>query len=206
MDVESRTLIERAQAGDEESLAKLFQSHRERLRRMIRLRLDPRVKSRTDEDDVLQDVYVEIARRIREYSHATELPFFLWLRMTTGEMLIDLHRKHLGAEMRSVRREVPLHQRVPNASTLFLACQLVGQFTSVDRRLIHEETLQKLEHAINRMEDHDREVLAMRHYEELSSDEIAVALGITRSGVLKRVTRSLRKLRQAVQSETDFRP
>ncbi len=201
----TQQLIERAQAGDEQALADLFNSYKERLSRMIRLRLDQRVKSRIDEDDVLQDVFIELTRRLREYSQATELPFFLWLRLTTGEILIDLHRKHLGAEMRTVHRELRIHRKVPNASTFFLASKLAGQFTSVDRNLIREEVLQKLENAINQMDEGDREVLAMRHFEELSADDIAITLGLTRSGVLKRLTRSLRKLREAIRSETDVR-
>ena len=200
-------LVQHAQAGDEQALSQLFNAYRSKLSRMIQLRMDPRLKARIDEEDVLQDTYIELTRRVRDYSRVHKLPFFLWLRMTAGEVLIILYRKHVDAEMRSAKREVGIFHRVPNASTFFLASKLAGRFTSVDRNLIREEVLQKLQNALNRLDEEDRELLAMRHYEELTSEEIALVIGgdLTASGVRKRLTRALRKLRQAFQSETDMK-
>ncbi len=202
---ETVELIQQAQAGDEQALAQLFDSYRPRLLRMIQLRMDPSLKARIDEEDVLQDTFIELSRKIRKYSSIGKLPFFLWLRMTAGETLVDLYRKHVGVEMRSAKREIGIFHRVPNASTFFLASKLAGRFTSVDRNMIQEEVHQKLHNALNQLETEDREILAMRHYEGLTSDEIAMAMGgeLTGSGVLKRLTGSLRRLRQAFQSETD---
>lgn len=200
-------LIQQAQAGDEQALAQLFDCYRGKLSRMIQLRMDPRLNSRIDVDDVLQDTFVELTRKIREYSRVDKLPFFLWLRMTAGETLIRLYRKHVGADMRSAKREIGIFDRVPNASTFFLASKLAGRFTSVDRNMIREEVLQKLQNALNQLDEEDRELLAMRHYEELTSDEIALISGenLTASGVRKRLTRALRKLRNVFESETDLR-
>ncbi len=204
---ENDELIQQAQAGDEQALAQLFDYYRPKLLRMIQLRMDPSLRARIDEDDVLQDTFIELARKIREYSRVGELPFFLWLRMTAGETLFKLYHKHVDVKMRTAKREIGIFQRVPNASTFFLASKLVGRFTSVDRNLIREEVHQKLQSALNQLETEDRELLAMRYYEELTSDEIAMTMGgeLTGSGVRKRLLRSLRKLRQGFQSETDLK-
>ncbi len=158
---------------------------------------------RCDASDVLQESYVELARRLPAYCPGNDLPFFLWLRMITGERLAKLHRRHLGAAKRDVNREIPLHSHTtPEASSVFLASHLAGQFTSVDRNLLREEMHQRLTMALDAMEEHDREVLALRHFEELSTEETAMVLGLTRSGVLKRYTKALKRLHQVMATDS----
>jgi RNA polymerase sigma-70 factor (ECF subfamily) len=103
-------LLERAKAGDQHALAALFDRYRERLHKMVRLRLDRRLSGRIDTSDVLQDAYLDVARRFPEYLAAPSVPFYIWLRSLTGNRLVDLHRHHLGAEMRDAGREVSIHR------------------------------------------------------------------------------------------------
>ena len=199
-------LIDQAQAGDQDSFAQLFEHFRGRLRRMIVLRMDPRIRARFDASDVLQDAFVEISRRLPSLAtRELDLPFFLWVRMVTGERLLQLHRVHLAAEKRSANRDVSIdNAAMPDASSVFLASQLAGQFTSVDQRLKREDTRVKLEAALNAMAAADREIIAMRHYEELSTVDIATILGITRSGVSKRYLRAIERLGRAVNTDSDI--
>lgn len=199
---ETEVLIQKARSGDESALAQLFDMYRERLRRMVALRQDARVRARFDASDVVQEVFVDVARRLPTFDQDSDLQFYLWLRTLAGERLIQLHRMHLGAEKRAVQREVaPV---IPEASTFFLASQLAGNFTSVDRGLIRNELQQKIQELLNAMDERDREVLALRHFEELSTEEIAAVLGLTRSGVLKRHTRALRRLSQLISDHSDM--
>jgi len=198
--------IQQAIAGDETALAALFQRYRARLRKMVLLRMDPRIRARVDASDVLQDAYVELARRLPNYVDDARLPFFLWLRTVAGDRLAQVHRTHLGAAMRDVNREVAIRpSTAPDVSTGFLAAQLVGQCTSVDRRAIQDELQIKLQEVLEAMDANDREVLALRHFEELSTEEISIVVGLSRSGVLKRYTRAVRRLQEALKGQPCFR-
>lgn len=128
-------LLRRALAGDE--LAQpLFDGHRQRLRRMIRLRLDRRLSGRVDLSDVLQEAYLDVRKRIAEYaSDPAAMPIHLWLRLIAGQRLTDVHRYHLGSQMRDAGMEVSLHRGpYPQASSVSLAAQLLGKMTSTARR------------------------------------------------------------------------
>src|SRR5215831_16653446 len=128
---EPEVLLARALAGDEGAFATLFDAQRDRLRRLVRLRLDRRLSGRVDSDDVLQDAYLEARKRLADYARDPEaMPFHLWLRLVTGQKLIDLHRFHLGAQMRDAGMEVSLHRGAyPQASSASLAAQLLGKIT-----------------------------------------------------------------------------
>src|SRR6516225_11544204 len=118
-------LLRRAKAGDTAALATLFAHYRDRLRKMVRLRLDRRVSGRIDTSDVLQDAYLDVARRFHEYAAAPAVPFYVWLRALAGQRLVDLHRRHLGAQMRDAGQEVSLCRgALPAASSASLAQQL----------------------------------------------------------------------------------
>ncbi len=198
-------LIERACNGDEHALASVFDLYRPRLRRMVLLRMDARVQTRFDASDVIQDAFLELSRRLPDYARDGKIPFFLWLRMMTGERLLQLHRTHLGTAKRNATKEIGLQLNpVPECSTLFIAAHLAGNFTSVDRNLVRDEVRTKLLEALNRMEEADREVLGLRHFEEMPTDEMAIVLGLTRSGVLKRYSRALRRLRSSVDGDLDM--
>ena len=188
--------------GDSDSFAKLFEVYRPRLRRMVDVRMDARARARFDPSDVLQETFVEAARTLPTYAAKQEqMPFFLWLRLITGDRLAKFHRNHLGAQKRAATREVNTAYDGPSASSVYLASQLVGDFTSVDHNLKAEEAQQQLEDALNGMNEKDRDVIAMRHYEELSTEEIAIVLNMTRSGVLKRYARAIKKLTSALRNQ-----
>ena len=190
-------LIERAQAGESQALNELFVRYRERLRRMVDIRLDHRLQARLDASDVIQDAYVEVVERLGEYLRDPRLPFFLWLRLVVGERLTKLHRHHLGTQMRDAGREVALYRgALPQASSAALAAQLLGQHTSPSAAAVRAERLLRLQEALNSLDPMDREILALRHFEELTSAEAARVLEIEEAAAAKRYVRALRRLKK----------
>jgi RNA polymerase sigma-70 factor (ECF subfamily) len=200
-------LLRRAKAGDEAALGALFMRYRDRLRQMVRLRLDRRLSGRIDTSDVLQDAYLDVARRFPEYAAAPTVPFYIWLRALTGQRLVDLHRRHLGAEMRDAGREISLYRgALPTASSASLAQQLVAGLTSPTQAAIREEMQLRLQEALNGMDPIDREVVVLRHFEDLSNGEAADVLGIETSAASKRYIRALRRLKAILDAVPGFFP
>ena len=196
---ETLRLLQRARGGDAEALGELFSRHRDRLRRMVDLRLDWRLRARIDPSDVIQEAYLEVAGRLDDYLRDPKIPLFLWLRLVVGEQLVNLHRRHLGAQMRDPRREVSLFQEpLPQASSAALAAQLLGKFTTPSQAAVRAERLIRLQEAINCLEALDREVLALRHFEQLSRAETAQALGVTEEAAAKRYVRALKRLKDVL--------
>ena len=196
---DSLNLIERARAGDREALNNLFARHRDRLRRMVEVRLDPRLQARLDASDVVQEAYVEVVERLEEYRRDPKLPLFLWLRLVVGERLLRLHRHHLGTQMRDAGREVSLYRgALPAASSAALAAQLLGKHTSPTEAAVRAERLLRLQEALNTLDPVDREVLSLRHFEELTAAESAQVLGIEESAAAKRYFRALKRLKQVL--------
>jgi RNA polymerase sigma-70 factor (ECF subfamily) len=202
---ETDDLLQRAKAGDEPALGELFTRYRERLRRMVRLRLDRRLYGRIDPSDVLQEAYLDLAKRFPDYAAQPTLPFFLWLRALTGQRLIDLHRQHLGAQMRDAGQEVSLYRgALPQASSVSLANQLLGRLTSPTQAAVRAEMQIRLQEALNTMDPLDREVLILRHFEELSNNETAEVLGIQKSAASKRYIRALQRLKAILDDIPGF--
>ena len=198
-------LITRAASGDQDALAQVFDQHRERLRQMVRLRLDRRLQGRLDPSDVLQEAYLDFSRRLPEYAREQTMPFYLWLRFLTGQRLIDLHRQHLGAKMRDAGQEVSLYRgALPHASSVSLAAQLLGRLTTASRAAIRAETQIQIQEALNSMDPLDREVLTLRHFEVLSNDETAAVLGIRKSAASNRYIRALRRLKEILARVPGF--
>jgi RNA polymerase sigma-70 factor (ECF subfamily) len=196
---EAVRLLERARAGDASALDKLFALHRDRLRRMVRMRLDGRLHGRVDESDVIQDAYYEAVRRLEGYLARPDMPPFLWLRFLVGERIHILHRQHFRAKMRDVRREVSIfHDALPEASSAALAAQLLGEHTSPSEAAARAERLARLQDAINRLDPIDREVLSLRHFEQLNRTEAARVLGIGEAAAAKRYIRALNRLKDAL--------
>jgi RNA polymerase sigma-70 factor (ECF subfamily) len=201
----SSALLRQAEAGDQQALAELFNRHRDRLKQMVRLRLDRRLQGRIDPSDVLQEAYLDLAKRLPEYSQKPAMPFFLWLRFLTGQKLIDLHRHHLGAKMRDAGQEVSLYRgALPQASSVSLAHQLLGRLTSASRTAIRAETKIRVQEALNGMEPLDREVLTLRHFEMLSNEETAQVLGISKSAASNRYIRALKRLKEIMTGLPGF--
>ncbi len=198
-------LIQRALAGEEAALAELFDKHRSRLKRMIMLRMDRRLQGRLDASDVLQEAYLDLTRELPEYAKRQKLPFFLWFRVVAGQRLGQVHRKHLGAAKRNVDLEVSLYRHaMPQASTFFLASRLIGKFTTVSQKAMRAEMQVKLQEVLNTMDPNDREVLALRHFEQLSNEEVAQVLELTNSAASKRYIRALRRLKEALKQIPGF--
>jgi RNA polymerase sigma-70 factor (ECF subfamily) len=189
---ETDRLLQAAARGDNEGWGALLERHRERLRRMVMLRLDRRLQGRIDASDVIQEAYLEASARRAEYLKQPAMPFFLWLRFLTSQKLLELHRHHLGAQTRDAGREVYLYQgALPETSSAALAAQLLGHLTQPSQAAIRAEMKIRLQDALNSMEALDREVLALRHFEHLSNAETAQTLGIRKSAASKRYIRAL---------------
>jgi RNA polymerase sigma-70 factor (ECF subfamily) len=189
-------LLAEAAAGDKKALDQLFSRYRKRLKQMVRLRLNRLLQGRIDDSDILQDAYLEATRRLPEYLATKPLPFFLWLRHLTGEKLIDMHRRHLGAKMRDAAQEVSLHRGpMPAASSVCLAAQLLGRLTSPSQAAIKAETRLRVQEVLNGMDPLDREILALRHFEQLNNAEVAETLGLNESTASSRYLRALKRLK-----------
>jgi RNA polymerase sigma-70 factor (ECF subfamily) len=190
-------LARRAGGGDPHALAELFARSRDRLRRMVRLRMDRRLRGRVDPSDVLQEAQLEVLRRAAEYAADPRLPPFLWLRLITAQRLSALHRRHLGAQRRNAGQEIALHHGpMPQATSLSLAEMLLGRLTSPTQAAQRAEVRLLLQEALNGMDPLDREVLTLRHFEELSNAEVAQALGLTKTAASNRYIRALERLRE----------
>src|SRR5262249_41779081 len=193
------------EAGDVAALGALFAHYRVRLRKMVHLRLDRRVAGRLDPSDVLQDAYLDVARRFPEYAAAPAVPFYVWLRELTGQRLIDLHRQHLGTKMRDAGQEVSLYRgALPQASSAALAQQLLARVTSPTQAAVRAEMQLKLQEALNSMDPIDREVVVLRHFEELNNIETAAVLGIEPPAVSKRYLRAIRRLKAILDQIPGF--
>ena len=146
---------------------------------MVKLRLDPRLQGRVDPSDVVQEAYLEASQKLAVYLLEPKIPFFLWLRLMTGQKLALEHRKHLGVQARNAAREVSLHHGAyPEASSATLAAQLLGRISTPSKAAMRADLRVRIQEALNRMEPLDREVLALRHFEQLSNTETAAVLGI----------------------------
>src|SRR5215471_20312240 len=161
MSVDPRTndeLLGAAREGDENALAALVERHRERLERMVRLRMDRRLQGRVDPADVVQDAYLAVRGKFPQYSADARLPFFLWLRLEVGQKLMDVHRFHLGAQMRDAGQEVSLHRGpLPQVTSLSLAEHLLGKLSTASQAAMRAELKLRVQEALNTMDPHDRE-------------------------------------------------
>jgi RNA polymerase sigma-70 factor (ECF subfamily) len=196
---ETNRLLRRAASGDREGWGALLLRHRTRLLRLITLRLNPRLQGRIDPGDVLQDTLLEAARRLPVYLDQPRAPFYLWLRGITGYKLLELHRYHLGTEMRDAGREVSLNRAgLPEASSAALAAQLLGHDPSPDEVAERAETQARVQRALDGLSAADREILVLRHFEQLTTQEIAQLLDISAAAAGKRYVRALKKLKDVL--------
>ena len=199
-------LLQRAAAGDAEALRQLFSRYRDRLKRMVHLRLSRRLQGRVDDSDVVQEAYLDISRKLPEYAQAPGLPLFLWLRHMTGLKLAEIHRRHLGTQLRDADREVSLHRGgLPQADSVSLAAQLLGKLTTPSQAAIKAEQRIYVQEALNSMDPIDREVLALKHFEQLSTSEIAQVLGLSKAGAGSRYLRAIKRLRDILERIPGFR-
>jgi RNA polymerase sigma-70 factor (ECF subfamily) len=194
-------LLDAARSGDEGALAGLFERHRDRLERMVGLRMDRRLQGRVDPADVVQEAYLAVRSKFPQYSADPRLPFFLWLRLEVGQKLVDVHRKHLGTGMRDAGQEVSLHRgALPPVTSLSLAEHLLGKLTTPSHAAMRAELKVRVQEALNSMDPNDREVLILRHFEDLSNAETAQVLGIKPTAAVNRYVRALKRLRDVFQA------
>lgn len=193
---ESEWLRELA-AGDASVLGDLFGMHRDRLWRMVNFRLDRRLVGRIDADDVLQEAYVEAARRVASYVDNGQ-SFYVWLRLIVMQTMIDLHRHHVGAKKRDIRREQTKRPAYPEATSVSLIRHLVAAVATPSQEAVKVESLGQLEEALRKMDPIDQEVLALRHFEELTNTEVSELLGIEQKAASIRYVRAIKRLKDVL--------
>ena len=197
--------LRQAAGGDQQALRAVFDAHRERLKRMVQLRLSRRLAGRVDDSDVLQEAFIEVARKLPEYAQQPQLPLFLWMRHVTALKLAEVHRRHLGTQLRDADREVTLHRGgLPTVDSVSLAAQLLGKLTTPSQAAVKAETRLLVQEALNAMDPIDREVLALKHFEQLSTSEIAAVLGLSKAGAGSRYLRAIKRLRAILEKIPGF--
>ncbi|MFO0956415.1 MAG: sigma-70 family RNA polymerase sigma factor [Isosphaeraceae bacterium] len=188
-----------------DELVALFARHRDRLRRMVQVRLDRRLQGRVDPSDVLQEAQIDALRRAGEYAANPSMSPYLWIRYLTAQRLLILHRHHLGAKMRAAGQEISIYRgALPEATSASLAALLLGRCTSPAEAVQRAETKLRLQEALNSMEPIDREILTLRHFEELSNSETAELLGIGKTAACNRYLRALKRLREILAAIPGF--
>lgn len=188
--------LRQAAQEDPQLLGAILARHQDRLGRMVKYRLDRRLQGRIDFGDVIQEAFLEASQRLSEYLDQPDVPFFIWLRFLVGQQISLMHRKHLGVKARDAGKDISLyHGALPEASSAALAAQLVGKLTSPSQAAIKAEMKIRLQEALNSMNEMDREVLVLRHFEHLTNLETAKSLDIQESTATNRYVRALEKLR-----------
>ena len=188
-------LLRRAVGGDGVARQELFSRHEERLKAMIRLRLHRGLRGRLDASDVLQEAFLDVVKKLDECLQAPPQSFYLWLRKVTVTKLAEIHRHHLDVQARNVAREVTIvGLGEPAADSVSLAAQLLGQITSPSQAAVKAEERLHLQQVLESLDPVDREVIALRHFEQLNSEETAAVLGLSKSGASSRYIRAMRRL------------
>jgi RNA polymerase sigma-70 factor (ECF subfamily) len=184
-------LLTRTVQGDAAARNQLLARHRDRLRKMVAWRLDRQLSARIDPSDVVQEVLADADRKLPEYLRERPLAFYPWLRQLAEDRLVELHRRHVQAKRRSVSRELPL----PEESAWELAGRLFARGSNPSSRLRRRELRERIQAALARLGERDREVLILRHLEQLAVRDIAAVLGISEGAVKVRHVRALQRLR-----------
>jgi RNA polymerase sigma-70 factor (ECF subfamily) len=197
----TQDLLAQVRSGDQAATERLLERHRQALRQMVQMRLDPRLRQRLDVSDVVQEVLVEASRRLQEYLAHPTMPYHLWLRQIARDRIIDAYRRHRGSSKRSLDREMAFELPGGDAhSTQQLLRQLVGRELTPAQAAVQAELAQLVAAAIRELPEQDAEILLMRHYEQLSNQEIAQALGLTEPAASMRYLRALRRLKERLSA------
>jgi RNA polymerase sigma-70 factor (ECF subfamily) len=195
------TLLDRAAGGDVAARQQLVVRHRQRLRQMIAVRMDPRLGRRLDPSDVVQEVLTQAWQELDDYLQARPLPFYPWLRQLAWQRLVKLHRHHIRAKKRSVDREAEDDMALSGASVLALADRLLAKGASPSSRVVREEIYLRVREALERLPERDRELLVMRYLEQLSTHEIAAILGVSDGAMRTRHVRAMERLRDLLDPQ-----
>lgn len=198
-------LLQQAASGDEAAWRALIGPFEGRLKRMLHLRLNRRLQGRVDENDILQEAYLEVHRRLPEYAADPKLPLFLWVRHHAGLKLAEVHRRHLGTQARDADREITLHRGgLPEVDSASLAAQLMGALTSPSQAAQKAELRLAVQAALAQLDPTDREVLALKHFEQLTTAEMAEVLGLSKAGAGHRYVKAIKKLRDLLEQHPGF--
>lgn len=196
---ETARMVQQAAGGDQHAWTLLLAQHRERLRCLVAVRLDRRLRGRIDPSDVIQEACLVAAKQLPGYAANPQMSFYLWLRWLTGQRLVDQHRRHLGAQAREASREISLYQGAfPEATSADLAAAFLGHMSTPSQAAIRIEQTIKLQEALNLLDPIDREILALRHFEQLSNGEAAEVLSLDKSAASKRYARALVRLKDVL--------
>ncbi len=200
-------MLAQAKAGEAGAVDRLLGEFREPLRRVIGLRLDPVLARRVDASDIVQDVLIEATQRLKEYLKAPNMPFALWLRHLAQDRIIDTHRRHRLAQRRSVDKEQPIAKPAwaSDESSVGLVAQLIDTEKTPATAAIQQELARRLGDAVDQLSTDDREIILMRHAEQMSNQDVADALGLTEAAASMRYLRALRRLRTVLVPDGDER-
>lgn len=199
-------LLVNVRQGEQVAVDRLMDRHRDSLRRMVQLRLDHRLLQRMDVSDVVQEVLIEANRRLKDYLNDPSMPFHLWIRQIAKDRIIDAHRRHRVSAKRSVDREQS--QRVRGSfdqSSIDLANQFRDRALTPEAAAAQREIAEQIEQAVQLLKEQDREIILMRHYEQLDNQEVARALGLTEPAASMRYLRALKRLRELIETYPSFR-
>lgn len=188
-------LLERYRGGDAMAAGELLALHRSAVRRMIELRLDPMVRRRVDASDVVQDVLVEAHARMPEYAARPVLEFGLWLRQIARDRMIDAYRRHRLAARRSIDREQAIAPALADQSALDLAGLLADREATPAAQAVAHELERRFAAALEQLDEPDREIIVLRHHEQLGNQEAAQVLGLSEPAAGMRYLRAMRRLR-----------
>ena len=196
----TQNLLAEVRNGDAEAINSLINRHRNAVHRLVRMRIDQAIAARVDVSDVVQDVMLEASQRLGDYLQNPVMPFHLWLRQLAKDRLIDMHRRHRAAKKRSVDREQAVTSLThDDQSAADLAQLLRDTELTPATAIVRREMEQRFLEAVNQLSDSDREIIMMRHFEHLSSAEVAQALEMTTAAAGMRYLRALRKLTDVLQ-------
>jgi RNA polymerase sigma-70 factor (ECF subfamily) len=199
---DTQELLEQARQGDAAAVNRLLAVHRDPLRRMIALRLDPALAGRLDASDVVQDVLLEASRRLKDYLQDPVMPFSLWLRHLARDHMIDAYRRHRKAQQRSLDREQALVvSGLADRSSAELVAQLFDQELTPASAAIQQEMRRRLEAAIASLDENDREIILMKLQENLANQDVAAILGLSEAAASMRYLRAVRRLRAILLSD-----
>lgn len=187
------------QDGGQTALASLFSTYGGRLERIVSFRLDPRIRGRVDAADILQEAYLEASDRLQSFLESTDVSFFVWLRQQTLQTLADVHRRQFR-QKRDVNREIHFASAgASDGTSVSIAQFLIGQLTSPSQVVVKAEEMQWLQEGLNSMNEVDREVLALRHFEQLGNNQVAEILGLTPTAASNRYLRAAARLSEILQ-------
>lgn len=194
-------LVARTLAGDQHAFSKLDGRYRDRLRCMVDNKLDPKLASRLDPSDIVQEVFVEATMRLQEFLDGKDVSFYVWLRNLATDRMIDAYRFHIRSKRRSVNREHRQVNKYLDDSMRQLVDKLCASGISPSQYVIQAEAKEKMLECLKALSFKHREILVMRFMEFMSPKEIASILKIAPNTVSVRQYQALKELRELMDNE-----